>query len=156
MALYIAALLIGVVAGLRTFTAPAALSWGAYLGALPLQNTPLAFLGSPVAAVILAGLAIAEYVADKLPVAPSRKIPASLAIRLVSGAVSGAAIGAAGGALVAGLVAGIIGAAVGTFGGYEARMRLAKVFGKDLPAALLEDFVAIAAAALLIAAARGA
>jgi uncharacterized membrane protein len=32
---------------------------------------------------------------------------------------------------------------IGTLGGYEARRRLATAFGRDLPAGLLEDAVAI-------------
>ena len=43
---FLAALLIGVVAGLRAFTAPAAVSLAAYLGWLPVAGTPLAFLAS--------------------------------------------------------------------------------------------------------------
>jgi hypothetical protein len=39
MALYVLAFLIGVIAGLRTMTAPAAVSWATHLGWLPLQNT---------------------------------------------------------------------------------------------------------------------
>jgi uncharacterized membrane protein len=45
MAIIVSALLIGAIAGLRSLTAPAAVSWGAYLGLLRLQGTPLAFLG---------------------------------------------------------------------------------------------------------------
>jgi uncharacterized membrane protein len=48
MSIYLLALLIGVVAGLRTMTAPAAVSWAAHLGGLPLQGTPLAFMGATV------------------------------------------------------------------------------------------------------------
>jgi uncharacterized membrane protein len=60
-------------------------------------------------------------------------------------------LGAAGQSLVAGLLLGAIGAVVGTYGGYEARMRLAKAFGgKDLPVALLEDLVAIVSAFLIV------
>ena len=40
-----AAFLIGVVAGLRALTAPAAVSWAAHLGWLKLEGTWLAFLG---------------------------------------------------------------------------------------------------------------
>jgi uncharacterized membrane protein len=39
------ALLIGVVAGLRAMTAPAAVSWAASLGLLTLDGSWLAFLG---------------------------------------------------------------------------------------------------------------
>ena len=37
--IYLLALLIGVVAGLRAMTAPAAVSWAAYLGWLPRRKT---------------------------------------------------------------------------------------------------------------------
>jgi len=62
---------------------------------------------------------------------------------VVSGALCGAAIGANSGALALGLAAGVAGAVLGTLGGYEARRRLARAAGRDLPIALLEDFVAI-------------
>jgi uncharacterized membrane protein len=44
-----------------------------------------------------------------------------------------------GGRLLGGLVAGIIGAAIGTIGFAAVRSRLATVFGRNLPAALIED-----------------
>ncbi len=37
----------------------------------------------------------------------------------------------------------MIGALIGTFGGFELRRMLAKAFGRDLPAALIEDVAAI-------------
>lgn len=154
MILYILAFLIGIVAGLRNMTAPAAVSWAAYLGLLPLKTTPLAFFGAQIAPFLFTFLAIAEMIADLLPQTPSWKIPVSFAIRLLSGGLCGAAIGAVGGALAGGLVAGVIGAVVGTLGGYAARMRLAEALGKDLPAALIEDLVAIVGAALIVVSAR--
>jgi uncharacterized membrane protein len=51
---------------------------------------------------------------------------------------------------VIGIVAGILGAVAGTLGGYEFRARLAKAFGKDTPAALIEDVIAIAGAILIV------
>ena len=45
MTLYMLALLIGVVAGLRAMTAPAAVSWAASLGLLTLDGSWLAVLG---------------------------------------------------------------------------------------------------------------
>jgi uncharacterized membrane protein len=41
-------LIIGIVAGLRAVTPPAAVSWAAQLGWLNLSQTPLAFLGYTV------------------------------------------------------------------------------------------------------------
>jgi len=141
--LYLLALLIGVVAGLRAMMAPAAVAWGAYLGWLPLAGTWAGFMGHWIAVAIFTILALVELVTDQLPSTPSRKVPQQFGARLVSGAFTGAIIGTAGGALIAGLIAGVIGAAIGTYGGAEVRAALARSFGRDLPAALIEDVVAI-------------
>ena len=53
MSIYVLAFLIGVIAGLRSMTAPAVVSWAARLGWLHLENTWLAFLGSAVTPYIL-------------------------------------------------------------------------------------------------------
>ena len=142
--LYVLAFLIGVAAGLRAMTAPAAVCWAARLGWLKLQGTPLAFLGHAVTPWIFTIAAIGELINDKLPKAGSRKAPPAFIARIVMGALCGAAIGATAGALAGGLILGAIGAIVGTFGGYEFRARLARAAGRDLPIALLEDAIAIA------------
>jgi len=145
------ALLLGVVAGLRALTAPAAASWGAYLGWLHLSGSWLAFLGHPVTPWVLTALALGEIVNDKRPSTPSRTIPPSFGFRIVTGGLSGAAIGVSGGGqLLGGLVAGVAGAVIGTLGGIAARSRLAAAFGRDLPAALLEDAVAVLGALLVV------
>jgi uncharacterized membrane protein len=152
MAVYGLAFLIGVIAGLRTFTPPAAVSWAARLGVLKLQGTWLAFLGSTVAVVVLTGFAVFELVVfDKLPKTQSRKVPVQFGVRLVSGALCGAAIGTARGSMAIGAVAGIIGAIFGTFGGADFRSRCATRFHRDRPGALLEDAVALCGTALTIA-----
>jgi len=151
MTLYVLALLVGVVAGLRAMTAPAAVAWAASLGWLPLQGTPLAWLGHGAAAWILSLLALGELVADKLPKTPSRKVPVQFGTRVLTGALAGAAIAAAAGMLVPGAVLGAIGAVIGTYGGAALRSRLAAAFGRDLPAALIEDVIAVGGAALVVA-----
>ena len=144
--------LIGIIAGLRSMTAPAAVSWAARAGWLKLGSTGLAFLGSPITPWILTALALGELVADKLPTTPSRKAPLGFAARIVTGAFSGAAIGAAGGVLLTGAIGGAIGAVIGTLGGHAARARLAAAIGRDRPAALIEDAVAIGGALLIMTA----
>jgi uncharacterized membrane protein len=141
--LYLLALLIGVVAGLRAMTGPAAVAWGAYLGWLPASGTWAGFMGHWIAVAVFTVLALVELVGDQLPSTPSRKVPQQFGARLVSGAFAGAIIGTAGGALIPGLIAGVVGAVIGTYGGAEVRARLAGAFGRDLPAALIEDAVAI-------------
>ena len=143
------ALLIGVVAGLRTMTAPAAVAWAAYLGWLNLGGSWLAFLGNAWVRWILTALALVELVTDQLPSTPSRTVPVQFGARIVMGALSGAAIGAAGGSWVGGLLAGAVGAVAGTLGGRAFRARLAAAFGSDRPAAFVEDAVAVGGALLI-------
>jgi uncharacterized membrane protein len=148
---YTLAFLIGIVAGLRSMTAPAAVSWAARLGWLRLEDTWLAFLGFAATPYIFTLAAIAELITDKLPKTPSRKSPLGFGARLVTGAISGGALGAANQNLIGGLLAGVLGAIPGTLGGYEFRVRLVKaIAGKDLPIALLEDAIAIAIAILVV------
>ena len=151
MNLYIAALLLGVIAGLRSMTATAAASWAAALNVLKLTGTPLAFLGAAVTPWIFTVAAIAELVVDKLPRTPSRKALVGFGARIVTGGLAGGAVGASAGAILPGVVLGIVGAVLGTYGGAAARARLAGAFGRDLPAALLEDLVAVGGAALIVA-----
>jgi uncharacterized membrane protein len=146
----LAALVIGIVAGLRTFTAPTAVSWAARLGWLPLHGTSLAFLGSAAVPWLLTLLALGEFVADQLPSTPSRTVPVQFGARLVSGGFSGLAIGLAHGSPVPGVIAGLIGAVIGTLGGRAVRGTLATAFGSDRPAAFLEDGVAVAVALLAV------
>lgn len=154
MTLYLFALLIGVVAGLRAMTAPAAIAWGAHLGLIPLQGTPLAWLGGAIAPWVFTVLAVLELVSDQLPKTPSRKVPVQFGTRILAGAFSGAAIGFVGQAWIGGAVAGAVGAVIGTLGGADVRARLAKAFGKDLPAALIEDLIAVGGAILIVIAVK--
>src|SRR5438132_13243298 len=104
MTTFVLAFLIGVVAGLRSMTAPAAVSWAARLGWLHLENAPLAFLGFAYTPYILSVLAIGELINDKLPKTPSRKAPVPFAARVLVGAFCGAALGAPVQVLLGGLL----------------------------------------------------
>ena len=151
MTIYLLAFFIGVTAGLRSMTAPAAVSWAARLGWLHLEGTWLAFLGFAATPYIMSLLAIGELIADQLPSTPSRKAPSGFTARIVAGALCGAALGASAQVLIGGMLAGIIGAVTGTLGGYEFRVRLVKATGgRDLPIALLEDAIAIGGAFLIV------
>ena len=151
MSIYVLAFLIGVLAGLRSMTAPAAVSWAARLGRVHPENTWLAFLAFAYTPYILSVLAVAELIADKLPKTPSRKAPVGFIARVLTGGICGAALGAGSGALIGGHVAGVLGAVVGTLGGYEFRARLVKAIGgRDLPIALLEDGIAIGGSILIV------
>ena len=139
------AFLIGIIAGLRSLTAPAVVAWAAHKNWLPLQRTPLAFLGSTTALVIFIVLAIGELIADQLPSTPSRTKPPGLIARIVLGGLCGSAIAAAGGqSIVAGSLLGAIGGVAGAFGGYQVRTRLVRALRvPDFVIACLEDALAI-------------
>ena len=151
MTLYVLALAIGVIAGLRAMTAPAAIAWAAWLGILPLAGTPLGWLAHIAAPILFSLAAVGELISDQLPKTPSRKVLPQFAARILMGGLGGAAMGMAMGSWIGGLVAGVVGAVIGTYGGAEVRARLAKAFGRDLPAALIEDLVAVGSAALIVA-----
>jgi uncharacterized membrane protein len=146
------AFLIGIISGLRSLTAPAAVSWAARWKWLALQHSPLAFMGSLAATVIFTLLALVELVADKLPSTPSRTKPVGLIARILMGGLSGATLAAAGGqSLALGGCLGAAGGIIGAFGGYQIRMRLvAALKVPDIAIALAEDAVAIGASFLIV------
>jgi uncharacterized membrane protein len=154
MTIYVLSFLIGIIGGLRAMMAPAAASWVAYSGVLDLSGSWLAFMGYRFTPWIFSVLAVGELIADKLPTTPSRKVPVQFGTRVLLGALAGATIGTNAGSWIVGAILGAIGAVVGTLGGATIRARLAASFGKDRPAALLEDAVAIVGAVLIIAALR--
>ena len=130
MASFLLALLIGFVAGLRSMVALAVVALAAHAGWLLLDETPLAFLGTPAAVCVLVVLAAAEMLHDMLVAA---------------------ALGGSDGALWGGAAGGVLGALCGTLAGFDFRAWLADALGQDSPAALTENAVAIAGAALVMA-----
>lgn len=149
--LLLMALLIGVVAGLRSLTAPAVVAWAAFLGWIDLHGTWASWVANVITAIVLTVLAVAELVNDKLPKTPARTAPPIFAARIITGGFAGAVLGAWPHWTFTALGSGVIGAVLGTIGGYQARKRLAAVAGKDLPIALLEDAVAIAGGFAILA-----
>jgi uncharacterized membrane protein len=143
---------IGVIAGLRSMTPPAVVSWAVHLGWLHLAGSRLAPMGSTLAVVTLTALAIGELVADKLPFTPNRTALGPLIGRIVTGALCGAALAVGGGgSLGAGVALGAVGAVAGAFGGYQVRRQLVKGAGlPDFAVALAEDLVAIGGALLIV------
>ena len=146
------AFLIGVIAGLRTMTAPAVVAWAANRHWLNLHSSPLAFMGSTAAVAIFTVLALGELVVDKLPSTPNRTKLLGLIGRSVTGGLSGAAVAASGAQSIAlGAVLGVAGAIAGAFAGYQVRKRLVRALkAPDLVIALFEDAVAIGGGLLIV------
>src|ERR1043166_9399842 len=145
------AFLIGIFAGLRTFTPPAAVAWAVHLGWLTLRR-PLSLVGPPPAVIILSLLASTEVMFDKLPSTPNRTAPPGLIGRIVTGGFTGACVSLGGdkaGCVGAGL--GVIRGIVGCFAGYQARVRLVKSLRQpDFNIALLEDLIAIGGSLFIV------
>jgi uncharacterized membrane protein len=152
--IFLAAILLGLVVGLRSMTGPAVLAWGLRLGRFSVAGSWLAFMGFRYTAMVITVLAIAELIGDKLPNTPSRKAPVGFGGRIVCGALVGATVGATSGAsamtMIVGGVLGVVGAVIGTLAGSAVRGKMAAAFGRDLPAALIEDAVAIGLAVITV------
>ena len=145
------AFLIGLFAGLRSLTPPAAVAWAVHLGWLTLRR-PLSLVGSLPAVIILSVLAITEIIFDKLPNTPSRTAPPGLIARVVTGGLTGACVSLGGGrSALLGAGLGVLGGIVGTFGGYHARAWLVKSLRQpDFNIALLEDLIAIGGSLFIV------
>ena len=145
------AFLIGLFAGLRSLTPPAAVAWAVHLGWLVLAR-PLSLIGSLPAVIILSLLAIIEVMVDKLPNTPNRTAPVGLIARIVTGGFTGACISLGGGrSAYVGAALGVIGGIVGCFGGYQARTRLVNSLHQpDFNIALLEDLIAIGGSLFIV------
>jgi uncharacterized membrane protein len=142
----------GLVAGLRSFTALAAVCLAARAGMLHLEDSKLAFLGSKTMVWIAVILALLELIADKQSWIGARTRPGPLIDRLIMGAIAGGALGYSNHHdPLPGAVAGAVGALIGAYGGYRTRRRIvASLKVPDFRVALVEDAVAIITAFLLV------
>jgi uncharacterized membrane protein len=150
--IFVAAIGIGIVAGLRSLLAPAVVAWAAHLGWLNLHGSPLAFMGSTAAVAIFSLLGIVELIGDKLPQTPKRTALAPLLARVITGGLCGATLcAAAGKPAPAGALLGGLGGAIGAFVSYHIRKRLVNnLHIKDFFVAICEDLIAIGLAYLLV------
>ena len=147
------ALLLGMVAGLRMFTAPAVLCWAGMLGLIDLDRSWALWLGHPVTLTLFTLAAIVEMITDQLARTRPRTALTQFGGRLIMGGVAGALLGSTHGYTVGGIGAGITGAALGTIAGVALKRRFAG--GHPLFYGLIEDAVAVLAG-LSIAASVGA
>jgi uncharacterized membrane protein len=129
------AFLLGIAAGLRTFTAPAVLWLMRYPGPW---------------AIGLGVVALLEYAADLHPKTPPRTATTGLLARVISGGFVGWIVGlSTGNSGMAGAIAGVIGAGIGAYAGLALRVRAIGVIG-NVPAGIAEDAMAIALAILVV------
>lgn len=143
---------IGAVAGLRSMTAPAVVSWAVQQKWVRPPGRRWTFLKSKRTAAIVSALAVAELAVDKLPKAPNRIVPASLTARAVSGGFCGAAVSASRrGLLLPGAALGALAAVGSSFAGYALRKRLDERLAlSDKVIAFAEDALACGSGVLLL------
>jgi uncharacterized membrane protein len=95
-------------------------------------------------------MALAEYAGDLYPKAPARTAPGPLLARIASGAFCGWFVSGSGARTraVAGACLGALGAVAGAYAGLSLRRRAMARIGA-VPAAIAEDVVTLASAALI-------
>lgn len=145
---YLKAVVTGVIAGMRTMSAPAFVSDRlARENSVELAASSFGFMGDPRVARALKIAAIGEFAADKLPFMPDRISPGPLAARVVSGALCGASLCKADGKRVdVGAIAGGLSAIGAAYAFYYIRRELAKTTPiPDTVLALGEDAIVVAA-----------
>lgn len=139
---------IGVLTGMRSMSALAALTWAASLGRARIRWIP----SGPEARGLAIAAALAEMTGDKMPFAPDRRIVPSFLLRLALGAVGGAALAGRPVSRLQGAVTGVAGAIVGTLLGRAVRGGTTRSAG-DWARALTEDALAASLAVALVRAA---
>jgi uncharacterized membrane protein len=144
--LYLQALSLGFVSGMRsTFAAAILTHYLSETQAKSLKKSRLSFMGSPIAASVTKLFAGGEVIADKLPSTPSRiKFPGIL-FRVASGAFAGAVIATnKKESLAKGLLLGSAGAIAGSYACYYLRKYISKIpHVKDAYVGTAEDIAAI-------------
>ncbi|MEQ8403522.1 MAG: DUF4126 family protein [Oceanicaulis sp.] len=148
--LFLIAFALGFASGLRTFAPLAIFSGAILLGFLDLGAAGFAWLGSPWAFAVLAGLAVLELLGDKSGRSPPRTSAPALGGRLLAGALIGAAAASTANAELVGAVFGALGAFIGAHAGQAARSRASAMIGGNRIAGLAEDALTVALAAGLV------
>lgn len=122
------AISLGIIAGMRTFYAPAVFSHLYRMRpAKSLAQSPLAFMQSTLTSKVFKVLAAGELVGDKLPNTPNRTAIPGVAGRVLSGALVGASVyKASGRKLVTGALIGGVAAVASTYGCFFLRKAIVK------------------------------
>lgn len=111
------------------------------------EDAPRVIIPTQMISNTLKVIALAEFLADKLPFAPDRTRPVSVVVRCISGAVMGAGIfNAAGKKASTGAFLGAAAAGASTFGSFFLRKTLAKTGLGYFVSGIIEDAFVVSAA----------
>jgi uncharacterized membrane protein/uncharacterized protein YndB with AHSA1/START domain len=148
---YLRTTILGVVAGLRSMTPLALLSWTSDANE-DATTMPSRLLQAPGSRPVTTFAAVGEAVADKLSITPSRTSPGPFVGRLVIGGLSGMVLSRrAHLPLVVGTITGVLGASAGTIAGYYGRTELSRL--TKIPDPIwggLEDILALSLGLLAV------
>ncbi len=151
---YASALVLGIVAGMRSMLAPAVLA--ITLARRPEYvpaTVPTHWFTMHSVALVLGLAALGELIGDKLPKTPNRTALGPFVARLASGAITGAVLVQLDGINPwIGAACGACGAIIGTFGGFHARRLAGRITGiRDPFIGAMEDVIALALAGTVVA-----
>jgi len=88
----IRSILMGVVAGMRSMTPIAVISWAAKRQPASSRPTSLSMLSAPAVSKVTLALAAAELFGDKMRASPDRTSTPGILARVATGAIAGAAV----------------------------------------------------------------
>jgi uncharacterized membrane protein/uncharacterized protein (UPF0548 family) len=136
----------GVLAGMRSFSAPAFLSHQLSQQPVDAPKGRVHVLATERTSRVLTVLAAGEFAADKLPWIPARISPPSLVARALSGALAGAAVAAPHRRMTVGrALLGAAAAVASSFAFYKLRQLATREWGvPNVVAGLVEDAAALA------------
>jgi uncharacterized membrane protein len=136
-------IVLGIATGMRTMTPMAVLCWAMWFAMMPVTGWTY-WTANVVSVAIFTLLAIGEYVGDTLPQTPNRTSVFPFMARIGFGALVGSLAAAAmDQPIVGGIIFALIGVLIGAYGGFHARMALARRVGNDFPVAVGESALAL-------------
>jgi uncharacterized membrane protein len=143
---------LGVLAGMRSMSAPALVSRSLSRAADPRMQGVARVLAKPAVSLAFHVLALGELVADKLPGIPARVKPVPMVGRLLTGALAGASTSSGGkSALWKAAALGAIAALASTWAFYSLRkLATSRLHVPDMVVALAEDATLAALASRLL------
>lgn len=150
---FIKAICIGIIAGMRSMSAPAIVSNSlAAQHSQTLDDSSLKFMGSEKVAKVFTVAAMGEMVADKLPIIPARIEPGPLTGRIISGALCGATICTAEGeSAKVGAIVGGLSALASAYAFYHLRRKIAETkVVTDIVIGLSEDALVIGGSSMIL------
>lgn len=135
----------GILTGMRSAAAPAVAAHILNSNAKSqIYHSPVGFIPTSAIADVLKWMALAEFLGDKLPFAPNRTRPVSIAMRCFAGGLAGAGIfNAAGKKALTGAILGCVIAGASTYGSFCLRKALAGTGLGNFLSGVIEDAIVV-------------